>query len=277
MSNEKQIEYWNEIAGPKWVKIGDAMDARFAAINSLLLTKAAAQPGEAVLDIGCGTGTTTLPLAAAVAPGGNVTGIDISAPMLDVARARSALLSNITYLQADAQSHNFGAQKFDLLASRFGVMFFADPVQAFANLYGTLRDGGRLCFVCWAPLRDNPHWKIPFDIVVQRLGSPEPRHPRAPGPLAFSDAAYLDSVLSHAGFLAIRIVPTPLKLVGESLAEEARLASILGPPGALLDEKRADTDTRNAIQKEIVAGLTEFEAPEGVRLPATVYLVTAAK
>jgi SAM-dependent methyltransferase len=276
MSNEKQIEYWNEVAGPKWVKIGDAMDARFAAVNDLLLTHAGAKPGESVLDIGCGTGTTALPLAAAVLPVGQVTGIDVSAPMLEVARTRSAAVSNIRYLQADAQIDDFGGQKFDLLASRFGVMFFTGPVAAFKNLRSALADSGRLCFVCWAPLKDNPHWQIPFDIVAGRLGQPEPRYNHAPGPLAFSDAAYLETILSESGFSDIRIVPTPVSIIGESLEDEARIACFLGPPGALLDEKKADSETRNSIHNDIAAALKAFETPAGMRLPATVFLVTAA-
>jgi SAM-dependent methyltransferase len=277
MSNDKQIEYWNDIAGPKWVKIADAMDARFAAINHLLLTQAAARHGEAILDIGCGTGTTTLPLAAAVLPGGHATGIDVSAPMLEVARNRSAAVSNTTYVQADAQIHDFGAQKFDLLVSRFGVMFFTGPAAAFTNLRGALANGGRLCFVCWAPLRDNPHWQIPFDIVAEKLGQPEPRHPRAPGPMAFSDAAYLESILKEAGFSSIRIIPTPLPIIGETLEEEARIACFLGPAGALLDEKRADADTRNVIREDVAAALKVFSTPAGIKLAATVFLVTASK
>jgi SAM-dependent methyltransferase len=277
MSNEKQITYWNEVAGPKWVKIGDAMDARFTEITQLLLSNAAAAPGEAVLDIGCGTGTTALLLADAATPAGRVTGIDISAPMLDVASARSAALPNISYLQADAQTHDFGDQKFNLLTSRFGVMFFSDPFAAFTNLHNAMAPDGRLCFVCWAPLKDNPHWQIPFDLAVEWLGPPAPRHPHAPGPMAFSDAVYVEDILAKSGFSNIRITPSPISIIGESLAEEARIACTLGPSGALLDEKNADDQTRAAIQNAIEDALKTFENNRWVRSPATVYLVNAIK
>jgi len=277
MSNDKQIAYWNEVAGPKWVGLDDAMDAKFAKINHLLLSHAAARPGEAVLDIGCGTGTAALPFASAVMPGGHVTGIDVSGPMLEVARRRSANCSNISYLQADAQTHNFGAEKFNLLASRFGVMFFTDPVAAFTNLRSALTEDGRLCFVCWAPLQDNPHWQIPFDIVVARLGLPQPKHPHAPGPLALSDAAYLQKILQDSGFSDIRIVPTPVPIIGQTLEEEARIACVLGPSAALLDEKQADESTRSAIRDEIAEALRVFLTPQGMISPATVHLVTARK
>jgi len=277
MSNDKQIAYWNEVAGPKWVGLDDAMDAKFAKINHLLLSHAAARPGEAVLDIGCGTGTAALPFASAVMPGGHVTGIDVSGPMLEVARRRSANCSNISYLQADAQTHNFGVEKFNLLASRFGVMFFTDPVAAFTNLRSALTEDGRLCFVCWAPLQDNPHWQIPFDIVVARLGLPQPKHPHAPGPLALSDAAYLQKILQDSGFSDIRIVPTPVPIIGQTLEEEARIACVLGPSAALLDEKQADESTRSAIRDEIAEALRVFLPPQGMISPATVHLVTARK
>jgi SAM-dependent methyltransferase len=248
------------------------MDARFAAINDLLLARAAAKPGESVLDIGCGTGTTARPFAAAVAPGGHVTGIDVSVPMLAVARERGGA---ITYLEADAQIHDFGGQKFDLLASRFGVMFFTDPIAAFTNLHAALAPSGRLCFICWAPLADNPHWQIPFDIVRARLGAPEPRHPHAPGPLAFSDPAYVEYILTKAGFSQIAVTATLVPVIGKSLEDEAQIACFLGPAGALLDEKQADTQARSAIREEVAAAIAGFQTPGGMSLPATVHVVTA--
>jgi SAM-dependent methyltransferase len=270
MANEKQITYWNEVAGPKWVKIGDEMDARFANINFLLLDRAAPKPGETILDIGCGTGTTARPLADF---GCHVTGIDVSAPMLAVARERGGA---ITYLEADAQTHNFGSQTFDLLTSRFGVMFFTDPHAAFKNLHKALSPTGRLLFICWAPLADNPHWQIPFDIVRAHLGDPDPRHPHAPGPLAFSDPAYIESILSNAGFSQITITPTPVDVIGQSLGDEARIACFLGPAGALLDEKKADNATRAKILDDVAAAITKFATEDGISLPATVHVVSAA-
>jgi hypothetical protein len=156
-------------------------------------------------------------------------------------------------------------------------MFFPDPLAAFINLRSALAEHGRLCFVCWAPLQDNPHWKIPFDIVVARLGLPLPRHPHAPGPLAFSDAAYLHKILEDSGFSEIQIIPTPVEIIGETLEEEARIACLLGPSAALLDEKKADQPTRAAIHAEIIKGLRVFMTPQGMASPATVHLVTARK
>jgi ubiquinone/menaquinone biosynthesis C-methylase UbiE len=171
-----------------------------------------------VLDIGCGTGATAIPFAAAVAPNGHVTGVDIAEPMLAQARDNIAKAGagHITLVQADAQVHRFPPDSFDLLISRFGVMFFADPVAAFTNLHAGLRGGGRLCMAVWAAMDDNVHWKIPFDIVVKHLGPPAPVDPHAPGPMAFRDPAYLRDILTKAGFTEVPIEPQGFKIIGQT-------------------------------------------------------------
>jgi SAM-dependent methyltransferase len=274
-SNEKQAAYWNEAAGPKWVRVAAVMDARFAAITELLIGRSAPVPGARVLDVGCGTGTTVLALADVVGPAGLVTGVDVSEPMLGVARAAVGDAKNIVLLQADAQVHEFEPATFDLICSRFGVMFFGDPVAAFANLRRALRPEGGLCFVCWAPLAENPHWAIPFDIAAAALGAPAPRPAHAPGPMAFSDPAYLEEILKSAGYTKITIAPKPVTILGETLAAEADIACFLGPAGALLDEKQATAETRARLRAEISAAITPFEQDGGVSLPGTVYLVEA--
>lgn len=275
-ANAAQITYWNDVAGPKWVRIGDEMDARFVRITEALIGAAGPAAGARVLDIGCGTGSTAWPLAEAVGPGGFVTGIDISAPMLGVARARGAGRANVEFLEADAQVFEFGARRFELLCSRFGVMFFGDPVAAFRNLRQAAAPGGRLCFACWAPLGDNPHWSIPFDIAAASLGAPAPRHPHAPGPMAFSDADYVAGILREAGFEEVMVSPTRLDIIGRSVAEEARIAGVLGPSGALLDEKQASAAVRAAMQTRFEAALSGFARPDGsVASPACVHIVTA--
>ena len=156
-ANSDQQEYWNTVAGPRWVGLAGFVEKRVQKVNDLLLARSAVAPGEKVLEVGCGTGAATVPLAEAVGDTGEVVGIDISEAMLFAARERISQSGLITLLRADAQVHAFEPNRFDLIASRFGVMFFADPVAAFRNLLGAARPGGRLCFACWAALEENRH------------------------------------------------------------------------------------------------------------------------
>jgi SAM-dependent methyltransferase len=277
MANEKQISYWNEIAGPKWVKIGAEMDARFVEITQALLDGAHVSAGMRVLDIGCGTGPVSALLAGRVGEAGEVTGVDISEPMLNVARANYVDLANLRFVQADAQIFEFAPAGYDLVVSRFGVMFFDDPIAAFKNMFKALVAGGRLCFVCWASLDENPHWQIPFQLVAEILGAPEPRPPHAPGPMGLADRDYVTRILTSAGFRDIAITPTPVRIIGESLSDETRIAALLGPSGALMDEKTASPEMRDELRQKISLALKQFDGPDGITLPATVYLVTASK
>ena len=279
-ANAAMQRYWNEVAGPRWVSLAGAQEARNIEVARLLLAEARPAAGEQVLDVGCGTGATAVPLAAAVGPSGHVTGIDISEPMLSVARQRVAAeqQGNLTLLLADAQVHAFRPASFDLLVSRFGVMFFADPVAAFTNLCGAARPGGRLCMAVWAPLADNLHWRIPYEIALRHLGPPAPQPPHAPGPLAFSDPDYFRSVLAAAGFAEIAITPRAFQVIGRSAASEAEHAGLQGPSGRLIDEKQADPATRQAIVGETAAALAAHAGANGeLRLPGTVFIATARR
>jgi ubiquinone/menaquinone biosynthesis C-methylase UbiE len=277
--NTAMGRYWNEVAGPRWVGRAGLQEARNIEVAHLLLQAAAPQPGELVLDIGCGTGATAIPFAAAVMPGGHVTGVDISEPMLAQARQNlaDAGAGNVTLLLADAQVHRFPPDSFDLLISRFGVMFFADPVAAFTNLYAGLRKGGRLCMAVWASMAENVHWQIPFDIAVKHLGPPAPVDPHAPGPMAFRDPAYLRDVLDKAGFGEIDIAPQVFHITGESARSEAEHAAMFGPPWRLMEEKEAHASVREAIIAETAAAYARFVTPKGLRLPGTVLVAKAVR
>ncbi|MDD2876701.1 MAG: methyltransferase domain-containing protein [Acidiphilium sp.] len=271
--NAKQIAYWNEVAGPKWVRIQGAMEARLAGIEDLLLERAVPRPGEQVLEIGCGTGTTTSRLADAVGQTGHVTAIDVSRPMLNAARIRLAAQRNVTLIEGDAAVFGFDRQ-FDLLTSRFGIMFFEDPVAAFTNLRRALKPGGRAICIAWAPIGDNPHWSVPLALATARLGAPKPRQPHAPGPLAFDDIPYVENILTQAGFSAITVHAEPVTLFGRSLDDEAQVAATMGPAGALLDEKAADAATRAELYDQFRATLSDY-ADSKARLRGTVHLITA--
>ncbi|HYZ41730.1 MAG TPA: class I SAM-dependent methyltransferase [Stellaceae bacterium] len=277
-ANAAQQEYWNKVAGPRWVGLAGFVERRVEAANDLLLARSAVAPGERVLEIGCGTGAATLPFAEAVGEHGHVVGVDISEPMLAEARKRIAErgLRNVTLLQADAQTYRLESDSFDLITSRFGVMFFADPTVAFSNLLPALRRG-RFCFACWAAPEENRHLLIPYDVVLRHLGPPAPKDPRAPGPMAFSDPDYVRSFLGTAGFDAIEIHRETPGIVTASPEEEAEHACIMGPSGRLIDEKQPKAAVREAIRRGMMEAFAAYARGGGTSLPSTVLLVTARR
>jgi SAM-dependent methyltransferase len=278
-ANAGMRRYWNEVAGPRWVQRQAMQEARNVEMLTMLLEAAAPAAGERVLDIGFGTGVTTVPFAEAVGPTGRVTGVDIAQPMLETAQRRIAEhgLANVELLLADAQVHPFPPASFDLVTSRLGVMFFADPTAAFRNLRGALKPGGRLVMAVWAPVAENTHWKIPFEIAVRHLGEPAPQPPHTPGPHAFGDRDYLRGILEAAGFAAISIEPRKFHVQGDSPAAMAEHVGLFGAVQRLMDEKQADAATRQAIIAETEAAFAAYVTPDGVRLPATFLLVSARR
>jgi len=278
-SNAAQQEYWNTVAGPRWVGLEGFVERRVRAVNDLLLARSGLAAGKKVLEVGCGTGAFTMPLAEAVGERGEVLGADISAAMLAEAHKRLAQIGrrNVSLVEADAQTHEFAPGHFDLVTSRFGVMFFADPAAAFANLLRALRPGGRLCFACWAGLEDNRHWLVPYEVVLRHLGPPGPKPPRAPGPMAFADPDYVRSFLDAAGFAAIEIARETPDIIASAPPEEAEHACIMGPSGRLIDEKQPDEATRKRIRAEIEAAFAAALRGGNTRLSSTVLMVTARR
>jgi SAM-dependent methyltransferase len=278
-ANAAQREYWNTVAGPRWVGLEGFVERRMRAVNDILLRYSGVRAGETALEIGCGTGAFTVPLAMAVGEHGAVFGVDISAPMLAGAKRHLAAagIANASLIEADAQTHQFEPGRFDLVISRFGVMFFADPAAAFTNLSGAARRGGRLCFACWAPLADNRHWLIPYEVVLRRLGLPAPKPPHEPGPLAFSDPDYVRSFLGSAEFAEIAIAREHPGVFASTPAEEAEFACLMGPPARLIEEKQPDEAMRRTIRQEIEDAFTAYLQTGNASMPSTVLLVTAVR
>jgi SAM-dependent methyltransferase len=278
--NADQVEYWNGPRGEQWVRLQEELDQRMAPLLDPLLKAAMIRPDQTVLDVGCGTGASLLSISPLVGRGGRVAGIDIAAPLLARARERlsEGAVRNVELIEADAQVHPFAPARYDAVVSRFGVMFFSDPVAAFANLRRALAPDGRLAFVCWAPLEDNPWFRLPLAAAIARLGPPEPTPPRAPGPLAFSEPDYVREILAAAGFTAVTVERHAIRLTGAPTAEEeARLVCEVGPVARLIREREPAPAVIEALVAEIVTSLEPYATAEGVRIPAGVFLVAASR
>lgn len=273
-----QIAYWNGPGGAHWVAQQAHTDVQLAPITEAVLATAAAASGERVLDIGCGCGTTTLLLADAVGEGGHVTGLDVSEPMLHWARRRSGARKNLDWVLADAASRAFAPASHDLLFSRFGVMFFGDPVAAFANLRMALRPAGRLVFVCWRAFDENPWMRIPLHAVyaagIPRMPKPGPDDP---GPYAFADPDRVRRVLAGAGWPAPAIAPVDVMLdvgAGGGLDRAVDQVTHIGAASRALRE--APEDTRPAAIAAIREALARYQHGNSVALAGAVWVVTAA-
>jgi SAM-dependent methyltransferase len=276
--NAEQIEYWNQQAGKQWVDANEKLDAMLAPFGHAAQEVAALRPGEGVLDVGCGVGQTTLELARRVGPSGSVLGIDISAPMLARAqeRARAAGLANVRFENADAQIHAFTPSGVDVVFSRFGVMFFADPTAAFANLARALRPGGRVSFVCWQAMMENAWMRESLAAVLKHVPPPPPADPYAPGPFAFADAARVRGILERAGLRDVRHEPLTGKLsLGASLDEAAAFAVEIGPASRLLRE--CPEAARVAAIAELRKALEAHATRDGVALGYAAWLVRAER
>ena len=280
--NSEQIEYWDGEAGQGWAERNAQMEKTLGPLGEEAINRAEVTAGEAILDIGCGCGDTTLALLDATGPSGRALGVDISGPMLGVARQKArqlatGLRSAISFEQADASTYDFEADTFDLMFSRFGVMFFADPPAAFANIRNALKPGGRLAFICWAPVPGNEWITVPMAAALQHLPKPEPMPPNAPGPFGLSDPDFVGKALRKAGFSGISISPyKPTMRFGHGMQQEKVGDFFIdaGPVSRLLRNappERVEI-TRGAIRDAVMP----YYDGETVNLAASCWIVSAS-
>jgi ubiquinone/menaquinone biosynthesis C-methylase UbiE len=277
MPNAEQIEYWNSKVGDTWARMQERLDRAFTPVTAALLSVAAPQPGEAVLDVGCGSGETTLALAAAVGDGGSVLGVDISAQLLERASARAeALQSDAEFRNADAASLD-DEGGFDLVVSRFGVMFFDDPVAAFANLHRLAAPAGRLVFACWQPPAENLWATLPMQVLGGLLPETPAADPHAPGPFAFADPARVAAILADAGWHDIGFDDLPFAMVvGEGddpVAAAVQFNLRIGPAARAVRE--AGPAVEAAAPGLLAAALAPYRDGDTVALPGAIWLVSA--
>lgn len=276
MSNAEQVEYWNSKVGDTWARMQARLDTSFTPVTAALLSLAAPQPGEDALDIGCGTGETTLALAAAVGDDGAALGLDISEQMLARARERAEeLLSEAEFVNADAATYADGG--FDLIVSRFGVMFFDDPVAAFASIHGLAAPGGRLVFACWQPPAQNLWATLPMTVLAGLLPEMPVADPHAPGPFAFADPERVQDILSNAGWQDVAFHALPFTMViGEGddpVASAVHFTLRIGPAARMVREAGAEVEAK--AKEALAAAMTPFVAGDTVGLPGSVWLVSA--
>ena len=276
VANTDQYDAWNGDSGQRWIQDPDRRDQVMAPIADALLTAAVLTSGETVLDIGCGCGATTLTAAEAVGSDGAVTGIDLSEPMLDVARRRSAgaAIDNTTFVQGDAQTHHFDSAVFDVAISRFGTMFFADPRAAFTNIAAGLGPGGRVCLATWRPLVANQWLTLPGAALLSYGSLPDTGDDTGPGMFAQSDSDLVRRVLASAGYRDITLHPVDVTLtLGPHPDEAAEYLAETGPGRAVLASV-PDRDKPAALDavRAALAGHTDHA---GVHLGAGIWVITA--
>lgn len=272
--NAAQEEYWNGRAGQTWVELNRLLDMELRPLGLEAQAALDPQPGARVMDIGCGAGETSLDLARAVSPGGAVLGVDLSRALLDVAERRAQGLDlEVRFEADDAQTSDFGGERFDAAFSRFGVMFFADPAAAFANILKALKPGGRIAFVCWRPPEENPLMTAPFKAAERLIPPQPPSDPLAPGPFAFADPERVRRILGEAGFGQVAIRPFDAKVGGWTPEEALIVAQRVGPLGAVL---RENPDLRPKVLEAVAGELQRHTGADGkVRMDAAVWIVTA--
>src|SRR5215831_3950833 len=226
--NAAQIAYWNGPGGDRWVSHQRMQDALLAEVAERLIERAAPHDGETVLDIGCGAGTTSIVLAQRVAPDGRVLGVDVSAPLLERARQHAPAGLPLEFALGDATVYPFAPGAADLLFSRFGIMFFADPAKSFANMRGGLRAGARVVFACWRAPRENPWLMLPLQAAYRHVPRLPEAGPEDPGLFSFASEPRVRSILERAGFGAIAGEPVRRFSAGRAASRSGRI----GPRGA---------------------------------------------
>jgi SAM-dependent methyltransferase len=274
--HDQQVIFWNGPGGERWAKQQDMIDDVLAPVATLAIEAAAPRLGESVIDVGCGGGVTSRMLAGLVGAAGRVIGLDVSAPLLTLARRTPNPPANLEFRLADAASAPLEDLVADLVFSRFGVMFFGDPAAAFANLRRGMRPGGRLAFACWRAPRENPWMMVPLQAAYRHVPRLPELGPEDPGPFSFADAARVKRILDAAGFGDISVQPRNLVLdlaAGGGLEAAVGFATAVGAASRAIEDQ--PENTRRAATSAIREALAPFVAGGSVRLAGAIWLVAA--
>ena len=253
MANEEQFELWNEGIGKKWVEEDDSMNERLSILTKELFLRLNINRGDKILDIGCGGGQTSFEASEIVGENGYVVGADISKILLDLAKSKYANTKNLEFKLCDVQNYEFRENSFNKVISRFGVMFFENPIEAFKNIYDSLQEGGSLNFVCWTNVMENEFFTDPTNIIIRHLNKDFPEITRSPGPLAFSEEKYINEILSNSGFKNIKVEKVySLITTNDSPEKNGELLLNIGSGGRLLADANLSKKELSVIRDEMV-------------------------
>jgi len=275
-ANADQIAYWNGPNGQRWTDRQATQDVLLSPVAQLLIERIAPKTGDRIVDVGCGCGAISIALAGRVAPDGFVLGVDISAPMLERARQLAPKALPLDFVQADATVYPFERGSFDLLVSRFGVMFFADPVLSFANLRKALRLSGRVVFACWREPKENPWMMAPLQAVYRHVPRLPQVGPEDPGPFAFASQERVTRILREAGYVDIATEACNIALdisIGRGLDAAADAALEIGPSARALEGHPAEV--RAAARASVRELLTPYVRGQTVPMEGSIWIVTA--
>ena len=277
--NIKQKQFWSGAGGDVWVDKQREMDIMLNPLGERVIQGLDLKEETKILDIGCGCGATTLEIAKIVNQG-EVIGVDISEPMLERATqtASDMALTNISYQVKDVQVDEMPNKYFDIAFSRFGVMFFEDPFEAFKNINHSLKDDGQLSFVCWQHASLNPWQSLSIQVIKEFLDLPAPA-PKSPGPFAFEDKSYINEILTESGFRDIEIKDNQEDIVmfsGKSIREACEDYLTINP---VVTEmlKNSPTELREEILEALIGKFSDFHNNEGLLFPSATWIVTAKK
>ena len=251
--NDEQFEFWNKGIGQKWVKEDDSMNERFTILTKEFFSRANINKGDRILDIGCGGGITSFEASKLVGENGYVVGADISEILLDLAKKNYSYIKNLEFKYCDVQNYKFKKKSFNKVISRFGVMFFENPIEAFKNINDSIQDGGSLHFVCWTKVMENEFFTAATDIIIKHINKSFPEITRNPGPFAFSEEEYVKLILKASAFKNIKVDEVySLISTNDSAEKDGDLLLNIGLGGRLLSEENLSEEELLIIRDKII-------------------------
>ena len=276
--NDEQFEFWNEGIGQWWVDEDESMNERLSILTEELFLKSNIKKDDKVLDIGCGGGQTTFEVSEMVGENGYVVGADISKILLDLAKSKYASTKNLEFKYCDVQNYKFRENSFNKVISRFGVMFFENPIEAFKNIYNAIQEGGSLNFVCWTNVMENDFFTDPTNIIIRHLNKDFPEITRSPGPLAFSEEKYINEILSNSGFKNIKVEKVySLITTNDSPEKNGELLLSIGLGGRLLADANLSKKELSVIRDEMVEISQKRQKNGKITYKACLNYVSASK